>query len=75
MSAPDPSVIRIDGPWRHLDVHANGIRFHVVEALPADPDVATPVSARPLVMLLSRARASSQRYSARSRLKFGAGAD
>ena len=34
MPAPDPSVTRIDGPWRHLDVHANGIRFHVVEALP-----------------------------------------
>ena len=29
---PDPSVVRIDGPWRHLEVHANGIRFHVVEA-------------------------------------------
>jgi pimeloyl-ACP methyl ester carboxylesterase len=29
---PDPSVARIDGPWRHLEVHANGIRFHVVEA-------------------------------------------
>lgn len=29
---PDPSVVRIDGPWRHLQVHANGIRFHVVEA-------------------------------------------
>ena len=29
---PDPSVTRIDGPWRHLEVHANGIRFHVVEA-------------------------------------------
>src|SRR6201994_370734 len=56
MPAPDPSVTRIDGPWRHLDVHANGIRFHVVEALPADPDVtrraAEPASARPLVMLL-----------------------
>src|SRR6201986_561475 len=52
MPAPDPSVIRIDGPWRHLDGHANGIRFHVVEALPADADVAAPASARPLVMLL-----------------------
>src|SRR6201984_1054375 len=52
MSAPDPSVIRIDGPWRHLDVHANGIRFHVVEALPADADLAAPASARPLVILL-----------------------
>ena len=32
ISPPDPSVVRIDGPWRHLEVHANGIRFHVVEA-------------------------------------------
>jgi len=56
MPAPDPSVIRIDGPWRHLDVHANGIRFHVVEALPdgqggAVPPV-EPATSRPLVMLL-----------------------
>ena len=29
MAPPDPSVVRIDGPWRHLEVHANGIRFHV----------------------------------------------
>ena len=36
---PDPSVTRIDGPWRHLEVHANGIRFQVVEA---DPDVSAP---------------------------------
>ena len=36
MAPPDPSVTRIDGPWRHLEVHANGIRFHVVEAEPAD---------------------------------------
>lgn len=40
---PDPSVVRIDGPWRHLQIHANGIRFHVVEA--GDP-------AGPLVILL-----------------------
>ena len=39
MSVPDPSVTRIDGPWRHLDVHANGIRFHVVEALPTAPRI------------------------------------
>src|ERR1700739_903119 len=60
MAAPDPSIARIDGPWRHLDVHANGIRFHVVEALPnglrAGPDAAGPPSepatARPLVILL-----------------------
>ena len=52
MTAPDPSVIRIDGPWRHLDVHANGIRFHVVEALPADRDATAPATSRPLVILL-----------------------
>ena len=51
MPAPDPSVTRIAGPWRHLDVHANGIRFHVVEAVPGQ-DVSTPATARPLVMLL-----------------------
>ena len=48
--APDPSVTRIAGPWRHHDVHANGIRFQCVEALPGDDD--TPPTARPLVMLL-----------------------
>jgi pimeloyl-ACP methyl ester carboxylesterase len=48
---PDPSVVRIDGPWRHLEVHANGIRFHVVEA--ESPDAATvPLTERPLVILL-----------------------
>lgn len=52
MAAPDPSVTRIDGPWRHLDVHANGIRFHVVEAAPTDQDATTPPIARPLVILL-----------------------
>ncbi|KUI36801.1 alpha/beta fold hydrolase [Mycobacterium sp. GA-2829] len=51
MPPPDPSVVRIDGPWRHLEVHANGIRFHVVEA--DSPDAATvPVTERPLVILL-----------------------
>ncbi|AQA02694.1 alpha/beta hydrolase [Mycobacterium sp. MS1601] len=45
MPPPDPSVVRINGPWRHFDVHANGIRFHVVEAEAADPDA-------PLVVLL-----------------------
>ncbi|WP_405133831.1 alpha/beta fold hydrolase [Nocardia sp. NBC_01388] len=52
-SPPDPSTVRYDGPWTHRDVHANGIRFHVVEADPAvsgssaygDPDT-------PLVVLL-----------------------
>ena len=52
MAPPDPSVTRIDGPWRHLDVHANGIRFHVVEAVPTDRDAATPPMVRPLVILL-----------------------
>lgn len=48
MAPPDPSVTRIDGPWRHLDVHANGIRFQVVEATPAGEPAATD----PLVLLL-----------------------
>ena len=47
---PDPSVVRIDGPWRHLEVHANGIRFHVVEA--DAPAKAPPPTDRPLVILL-----------------------
>ncbi len=29
---PDPSTVRLDGPWVHRDVHANGIRLHVAEA-------------------------------------------
>ena len=45
---PDPSVTRIDGPWRHLEVHANGIRFHVVEAQSDE----TSAADRPLVILL-----------------------
>ncbi len=28
----DDSVVLIDGPWSHRFVHANGARFHVVEA-------------------------------------------
>lgn len=53
MPPPDPSITRIDGPWRHRDIHANGIRFHVVEATAADAGVADgPPTARPLVMLL-----------------------
>ncbi|CAN3131162.1 alpha/beta fold hydrolase [Mycobacterium sp. smrl_JER01] len=54
MGPPDPSVVRIGGPWRHLDVHANGIRFHVVEAereAGAD-DRSRPLTDRPLVILL-----------------------
>ncbi|MBX9642188.1 MAG: alpha/beta hydrolase [Mycobacteriaceae bacterium] len=50
MPAPDPSIVRIDGPWRHLDVHANGIRFHVVEANADSTNGAS--TGRPLVMLL-----------------------
>jgi pimeloyl-ACP methyl ester carboxylesterase len=30
-SRPDPSSVRIDGPWAHRDVYANGIRMHVAE--------------------------------------------
>src|SRR6185369_8526246 len=64
MAPPDPSVVRIDGPWRHLEVHANGIRFHVVEAEPriqtgAEPRIQTGAKPRiqaeadrPLVILL-----------------------
>jgi pimeloyl-ACP methyl ester carboxylesterase len=44
-------MTRIDGPWRHLDVHANGIRFHVVEASPTGGDV-RDAAARPLVVML-----------------------
>ncbi|WP_236790723.1 alpha/beta fold hydrolase [Amycolatopsis sp. GM8] len=32
MQPPDPSSVRIDGPWTHHDVSANGIRLHVAEA-------------------------------------------
>jgi pimeloyl-ACP methyl ester carboxylesterase len=28
---PEPSTVRIDGPWAHRDVYANGIRLHVAE--------------------------------------------
>jgi len=52
MAPPDPSVTRIDGPWRHRDVHANGIRFHVVEATPPDRSTAASLTARPLVIML-----------------------
>lgn len=51
MTQPDPSVTRIAGPWRHHDVHANGIRFQCVEALP-EGGGDTPVTTRPLVILL-----------------------
>jgi pimeloyl-ACP methyl ester carboxylesterase len=53
MAPPDPSITRIVGPWRHLDVHANGIRFHVVEAEPSpEAQDGEPATARPLVILL-----------------------
>jgi pimeloyl-ACP methyl ester carboxylesterase len=29
--APDPSTVRLEGPWTHRDVSANGIRLHVAE--------------------------------------------
>ncbi len=45
-------MTRIDVPWRHLDVHANGIRFHVVEATPQNRDAARPAAGRPLVIML-----------------------
>jgi pimeloyl-ACP methyl ester carboxylesterase len=53
MAPPDPSITRIAGPWRHLDIHANGIRFHVVEAVPESAaEDREPATARPLVILL-----------------------
>jgi pimeloyl-ACP methyl ester carboxylesterase len=47
---PDPSVVRIAGPWRHFDVHANGIRFHCVEAQGGFESAAG--TSQPLVILL-----------------------
>ncbi|MDQ3151370.1 MAG: alpha/beta hydrolase [Actinomycetota bacterium] len=29
---PDPSTVRVPGPWTHRDVSANGIRLHIAEA-------------------------------------------
>ena len=56
MPPPDPSIVRIDGPWRHLQVHANGIRFHVVESDSSQPDHETAGRStgadRPLVILM-----------------------
>ena len=51
MARPDPSVTRIAGPWRHHEVHANGIRFQCAEAL-TGPGDDTPPTTRPLVILL-----------------------
>ncbi|GAB2652092.1 alpha/beta fold hydrolase [Nocardia goodfellowii] len=42
-SFPDPSSVRYDGPWTHRDVHANGIRFHVVEAEETQDRVDAPL--------------------------------
>lgn len=42
---PDPTLVRFDGPWRHFDVRANGLRFHAVETQRFIAD-------RPLVLLL-----------------------
>ena len=53
MPPPDPSVTRISGPWRHVDVHANGIRFHVVEVDNFVGDEDHPAGTdQPLVILL-----------------------
>jgi pimeloyl-ACP methyl ester carboxylesterase len=49
---PDPSITRIAGPWRHYDVHANGIRFHVAEADPPTDHNQAPASTLPLVIML-----------------------
>ncbi|KAA0924051.1 MULTISPECIES: alpha/beta hydrolase [unclassified Rhodococcus (in: high G+C Gram-positive bacteria)] len=45
MNQPDPSTVRYPGQWIHRDIHANGIRFHVVEVGEHAPDA-------PLVVLL-----------------------
>ena len=34
----DPSTVRVDGPWAHRDVHANGIRLGF--SCPLDPETA-----------------------------------
>ncbi len=47
MAPLDPASVRIDGPWTHRDVHANGIRFHTAEVNGRGPD-----RAGPLVLLL-----------------------
>lgn len=45
MNQPDPSTVRFAGPWTHRDIHANGIRFHVVESADSPAE-------GPLVVLL-----------------------
>lgn len=44
---PDPSAVRLPGPWTHRDVHANGLRFHTVE-----PVESAGEHGRELVLLL-----------------------
>ncbi|WP_182359034.1 alpha/beta fold hydrolase [Tomitella gaofuii] len=44
-TGPDPSTVRHDGPWRHIDVRGNGIRLHAAQAGPED-------AAAPLVVLV-----------------------
>ena len=47
MPPPAPSITRIEGPWRHLQVHANGIRFQVVEGdSDADNDRLAPAKGK-----------------------------
>src|SRR5829696_4914561 len=41
MRTPDPSTVRIAGPWMHRDISANGIRLHIAE-----------LGSGPLVLLL-----------------------
>ena len=48
----DPSVTRIAGPWRHFEVHANGIRFHCVESNAPSLVGEAAGTSRPLVILL-----------------------
>ncbi|HZA11536.1 alpha/beta hydrolase [Mycobacterium sp.] len=77
MPPPAPSVVRIDGPWRHLEVHANGIRFHVVEAeeaagpaAPPDippPDIPPPDIPLPDIALPDTALPNSQAAAATTR--------
>ncbi|GAA1942653.1 alpha/beta hydrolase [Amycolatopsis minnesotensis] len=31
MERPDPSTVRVPGPWTHRDLSANGIRLHIAE--------------------------------------------
>ncbi|MFT4042822.1 MAG: alpha/beta hydrolase [Gordonia sp. (in: high G+C Gram-positive bacteria)] len=46
-AGPDPSSVRLPGPWRHFDVRANGVKFHAVQAAESSGG-----DDRPLVLLL-----------------------